>query len=155
MFDPTHALFTDFRDPSDPHDFLASLEDPVDVTAFSGNPIIMGDLFSDTLLDYPTTTSTLPNITAMAPLPGQDQVPVVPKDGHDMTFEHRLPPLGQDEKAIPCPEAWQHLAKHPKFDDVDIDELCVDMKSKAKCSGHGPVFPLTDINNLMTRLDNE
>ncbi|KAF9362563.1 DNA-binding transcription factor yap1 [Mortierella sp. NVP85] len=158
MFDPTQALFTNFRDPSGPQDFLASLEDPIEPSTFPDDPIAIGELFNDQLLNYSTT---LANLTAV-PIQDLGQVPVgqvtpvltgvpVPEDAQ----KHELQPLGENEKAIPCTQAWEYLAKHPNFDDADIDDLCTDMKTKAKCSGHGPVIALTDMDNMMNKLNHE
>ncbi|KAG0246735.1 DNA-binding transcription factor yap1 [Mortierella sp. GBA43] len=155
----TRALFTDFRDPSDPRDFFAGFDDPVETT-FPEDPI--NDLFSDQLLDYSfTNVATLP-VPAPVPAQVQPQAPVLVKkeDKEDSDDEcgktkHRLPPLGENEKAIPCPQAWQQISAHPKFDDADMDLLCAEMKSKAKCSGHGPVIPLSEVDKLISKLDQE
>ncbi|KAI1317167.1 DNA-binding transcription factor yap1 [Mortierella claussenii] len=164
-FEQTQALFTDFRDPSDPHDFFAGFEDPVESAQFSDDKI--GELFSDQLLDYtsvfnnlaattPSATTTVTTATAATTgttmeNEGKD---FFDKEGGSLPGgRHGLPPLGEDEKAIPCPQVWDHIAKHPKFDEAEIDDLCAELKSKAKCSGHGPVISLSDVNKLMTRLD--
>jgi hypothetical protein len=36
------------------------------------------------------------------------------------------------EPAISCPELLAQIQNHPKFDDIDIDQLCAEMRSKAK-----------------------
>ena len=33
---------------------------------------------------------------------------------------------------LTCSEFWEQVTNHPKFDDIDIDELCAEMRSKAK-----------------------
>ncbi|KAF9951445.1 DNA-binding transcription factor yap1 [Mortierella alpina] len=148
-YEQTQALFTDFRDPSDPRDFFSGFEDPVEAT-FPEDPI--GGLFNDQLFDY---SSTFANVAAT---PSKDQTPhdcageVPTADG---TPRKGLPPLGENEKAIPCPQAWEHIAKHPNFDDADIDDLCAELKAKAKCSGHGPVIALSDVDQLMNKLNQE
>ncbi|KAF9111844.1 DNA-binding transcription factor yap1 [Mortierella sp. AM989] len=153
-FEQTQALFTDFRDPSDPRDFFASFEDPVETT-FPDDTI--EGLFNDQLIDY----SSFGNASG-TPTPSATTTPVpatttVGEGCIEMTSdkEHLLPSLDIDEKAIPCPQAWEQIAKHPNFDDVDIDELCAELKSKAKCSGHGPVIALTDVDKLMNRLNQD
>jgi hypothetical protein len=157
----TRALFTDFRDPSDPRDFFAGFDDPVETT-FPEDPI--NDLFSDQLLDYSHSFTNVTTLPVPAPVPAQvqAQAPALVKkeDKEDSEDEcgkttHRLPPLGENEKAIPCPQAWQQISAHPKFDDADMDLLCAEMKSKAKCSGHGPVIPLSEVDKLISKLDQE
>ncbi|KAI8357749.1 hypothetical protein B0O80DRAFT_383907, partial [Mortierella sp. GBAus27b] len=138
---------------------LYRFDDPVETT-FPEDPI--NDLFSDQLLDYSfTNVATLP-VPAPVPAQVQPQAPVLVKkeDKEDSDDEcgktkHRLPPLGENEKAIPCPQAWQQISAHPKFDDADMDLLCAEMKSKAKCSGHGPVIPLSEVDKLISKLDQE
>lgn len=36
------------------------------------------------------------------------------------------------EKGITCPELWEKVKNHPQFDDIDIDQLCSEMRNKAK-----------------------
>ncbi|KAF9897992.1 DNA-binding transcription factor yap1, partial [Lobosporangium transversale] len=147
-FDQTQALFTDFRDPSDPRDFF-TFEDPVEASFHDDK---LGGLFSDQLLDYTNAFANVAATSTTTPLTKEDGCEEFSgKDGN----KHVLPPLGENEKAYPCPQAWEQLAKHPNFDDVDIDELCAELKSKAKCSGHGPMIAHADVEKLMNRLDQQ
>ncbi|KAF9185031.1 DNA-binding transcription factor yap1 [Haplosporangium sp. Z 767] len=145
-YEQTQSLFTDFRDPSDPHNFFASFEDPVE-PAFPNDA--MGELFNNQLLDY---TNAFANV---ASTPSREESQGFFSEVAEANADHTLLPLEENEKAIPCPLAWQELAKHPKFDDVDIDDLCVELKKKAKCSGHGPVIPVTEVDKLLNKLDQE
>jgi len=48
-----------------------------------------------------------------------------------------MPPQNQQltangERAITCPELWEKVKNHPKFEEIDIDQLCAEMRSKAK-----------------------
>ena len=36
------------------------------------------------------------------------------------------------ERPITCPELWEKVKNHPQFEDIDIDQLCAEMRSKAK-----------------------
>ncbi|KAG0200172.1 DNA-binding transcription factor yap1 [Mortierella sp. NVP41] len=142
-YEQTQVLFTDFRDPSDPRDFFATFEDPVEAASFP--PETIGGLFNDQLFNY---TSSFANVAA-TPAREESQeffgkVTEANKKG--------LPALEENERALPCPEVWEHIAKHPNFDDADIDDLCAEMKAKAKCSGHGPVIPVDEVNNIMNRM---
>jgi len=169
------ALFTDYRDPSDPRGFFAGYDDPVETTTFGDDTI--GGLFNDQLLDYThaftNVNAGVPSPPAMAaaaavaagaqfgqnssPQPSNSSVQDQPFTGkvEEANKKFTLPPLEENEKAIPCPQAWEHIAKHPNFDDVDIDDLCKELKSKAKCSGHGPMIALSDVDKLMNRLNQE
>ncbi|KAF9202911.1 DNA-binding transcription factor yap1 [Haplosporangium sp. Z 27] len=156
-FEQTQALFTDFRDPSDPRDFFASFEDPIEAP-FTDDAI--DGLFQDQLIDYGafSNLSGTPTPSVSTSVPTAPAAPAAKTDDCADSLndkKHWLPPLGEGEKAIPCPQVWQHIAKHPNFDDADIDELCAELKSKAKCSGHGPVISLSDVDNLMNKLNQE
>ncbi|KAF9919438.1 DNA-binding transcription factor yap1 [Linnemannia zychae] len=142
-FEQTQALFTDFRDPSDPRDFFSAFDDPVEPVSFPQETI--GGLFDDQLFNY---TSSFANVSST---PSKEEA-------HDFFSRIKepnkkpLPPLEENEVALPCPDAWEHIAQHPNFDDADIDDLCAEMKSKAKCSGHGPVIPVKEVTNIMNRM---
>ncbi|KAG0094280.1 DNA-binding transcription factor yap1 [Podila epicladia] len=155
-YEQTQALFTDFRDPSAPGDFFSSFDDPVE-PKFPGDTI--GGLFNDQLLDYTFNNVTSPPTREGLQSDFFSHVPssagASPAASGSVEHKHSLPPLGENEKAIPCPQVWEHIAKHPNFDDADIDDLCAELKSKAKCSGHGPVIALSDVDKLMNRLNQE
>ncbi|KAG0371756.1 DNA-binding transcription factor yap1, partial [Mortierella sp. AD032] len=106
----------------------------------------IGGLFNDQLFNY---TNSFANVASTPPR----------EESHEFlgkvtewTQKEGLPPLDENERALPCPEVWEHIAKHPNFDDADIDDLCAEMKSKAKCSGHGPVIPVKEVTNIMNRM---
>jgi hypothetical protein len=142
-YEQTQALFTDFRDPSDTRDFFAPFEDTVETSAFP--PETIGGLFNDQLFNY---TNSFANVAATpAREESQEFFGKVTESTHK-----GLPPLEENERALPCPEVWEHIAKHPNFDDADIDDLCAEMKAKAKCSGHGPVIPVNEVNKIMDRM---
>ncbi|KAF9953133.1 DNA-binding transcription factor yap1 [Mortierella alpina] len=145
-YEQTKALFNDFRDPSNPQDFFASLEDPIEQT-FPHDTI--GGLFNEQLLDY---TTAFANVAAT---PAREESQEYFGKLNESQQKPALQALSEGEKAIPCPQVWEQMAKHPNFDDADIDDLCAELKSKAKCSGHGPVIALADVNKLMDRLDQE
>ncbi|KAG9061061.1 DNA-binding transcription factor yap1 [Linnemannia hyalina] len=142
-YEQTQALFTDFRDTSDSHDFFPTFEDSVDAAAFP--PEAIGGLFNDQLFNY---TNSFANVAAT---PAREESQEFFGKVTESTNKS-LPPLDDNERALPCPEVWEHIAKHPNFDDADIDDLCAEMKSKAKCSGHGPVIPVKEVTNIMNRM---
>ncbi|KAF9956908.1 DNA-binding transcription factor yap1 [Mortierella alpina] len=145
-YEQTRALFNEFRDPSNPQDFFAGLEDPID-QPFSHDTI--GGLFNEQLLDYTTA------FAIVAATPAREESQEYFGKVTESQSKPELQALSEGEKAIPCPQVWEQMAKHPNFDDADIDDLCAELKSKAKCSGHGPVIALADVNKLMDRLDQE
>lgn len=50
---------------------------------------------------------------------------------------------GTGEQGITCPELWEKIKNHPQYDDIDIDQLCAEMRSKAKvCAFSKSVNPI-------------
>ncbi|KAF9439172.1 hypothetical protein BGZ76_010071 [Entomortierella beljakovae] len=145
-YEQTQALFTDFRDPSDPRDFFTNFDEAVD-SQFPDHPI--ADILNNQLLDYADTKAGVPKV------PSQTKVVDHFAGACDGTNPKALPPLAENENAIPYSQAWDQIAKHPNFDDSDIDVLCSELKSKAKCSGHGPAVPQSAIDTLIIKLNQE
>lgn len=52
-------------------------------------------------------------------------------------------------KTIRCSEIWDRVTAHPRYSEIDIDGLCNELKSKAKCSEHGVVLDARDVNPLI------
>jgi len=53
------------------------------------------------------------------------------------------------EQTIRCSEIWDRITAHPKYTEIDIDGLCNELKSKAKCSEKGVVINSADVNLLL------
>lgn len=53
------------------------------------------------------------------------------------------------EKHIKCSEIWDRITSHPRYTDIDIDGLCLELKAKAKCLEKGVVIDLVDVNLLL------
>jgi Transcription factor PAP1 len=54
----------------------------------------------------------------------------------DISMQQNLPPpqlqQSMQRGEVACPELWEKVKNHPNFDDIDIDQLCAEMRSKAK-----------------------
>jgi hypothetical protein len=50
----------------------------------------------------------------------------------DSPITYPNPNTATGEQGITCPELWDKVKNHPQFDDIDIDQLCAEMRSKAK-----------------------
>ncbi|CAG8471067.1 5867_t:CDS:2 [Ambispora gerdemannii] len=62
----------------------------------------------------------------------------------------------RDKKYLSCNKVWEKIQQHPNFDDFqgdEIDNLCNELKSKAKCSGHGPVVPEEEVDKILVKLE--
>jgi AP-1-like factor len=55
------------------------------------------------------------------------------------------------EETVKCSEIWDRITSHPRYTDIDIDSLCSELKSKAKCSEKGVVINSSDVNKLLER----
>lgn len=55
------------------------------------------------------------------------------------------------EKTMKCAEIWDRITSHPRYTDIDIDGLCNELKTKAKCSEKGVVLNAKDVNSLIER----
>jgi hypothetical protein len=69
-------------------------------------------------------------------------------------FDHTPDPITlTGAKLIPYTQIWEKLSEHPNFDEFDMNELCEELKKKARCSGTGPVIPETELNVVLKRMD--
>ncbi|CAG8533922.1 10048_t:CDS:2 [Funneliformis caledonium] len=62
------------------------------------------------------------------------------------------------KKFLSCNKVWERIQQHPMFDDLEGDEidlLCAELKSKAKCSGNGPVVPEEDLEAVLGKLEDK
>jgi AP-1-like factor len=50
----------------------------------------------------------------------------------DFITDSPVQPIAPNGETITCPELWEKVKNHPQFDDIDIDQLCAEMRSKAK-----------------------
>lgn len=139
---PTHersSLFTEFRDPS-------LYNNPFAESA----PI--PPLFQADLDDYGTFA---PMLTPREELKHESLGMFAPMPANAKPFQHTPHPetLIPGKKLISCTKVWETISEHPRFEEFDIDELCSALKSKAKCSGNGPVVAEEELNEVLHRLD--
>ncbi|KAI8644029.1 hypothetical protein BD408DRAFT_442118 [Parasitella parasitica] len=50
---------------------------------------------------------------------------------------------------ISCSEAWQRIAMHPMIDQFNTDELCNELRKRAKCSRTGPMFEECEVQEVL------
>jgi len=58
-----------------------------------------------------------------------------------------------DGKFFTCSEIWDRITSNPKLSDVDLDNLCMELKTKARCSERGVLIKEEDLNKAL--LDHE
>lgn len=106
-----------------------------------------------------------PNMTAMniskansVPGPMDHDVTQCPKSKEDLGKIIEQQPVGtlgsvaglpqpqtfSDKKTMRLKEVWNALKSHPRFEEVDMDELCRELSSKVKCDGGMPGLDESD-----------
>ncbi|KAF3989215.1 hypothetical protein FT663_02896 [Candidozyma haemuli var. vulneris] len=71
--------------------------------------------------------------------------PAIKEEAKDEEF------VPASEKTIKCSEIWDRITSHPRYTELDIDGLCNELKSKAKCSEKGVVLDSKDVNKLIEK----
>lgn len=75
--------------------------------------------------------------------------------GTSQAFKHDPHPdtLKPGKDLITCSQVWERLCEHPQFEEFDIEELCSQLKTKAKCSGSGPVIEEDELQEVLEALE--
>ncbi|KAJ2959754.1 hypothetical protein NQZ79_g4852 [Umbelopsis isabellina] len=75
--------------------------------------------------------------------------------GTSQAFKHDPHPdtLKPGKELITCSQVWERLCEHPQFEEFDIEELCSQLKIKAKCSGSGPVIEEDELQEVLEALE--
>lgn len=55
-------------------------------------------------------------------------------------------------KFMSCSAVWDRVSSHPKFNDLDIEGLCSELRSKVKCSDSGILLTENDVENVLSTL---
>lgn len=63
--------------------------------------------------------------------------------------EEEVVPAG--DKTMKCSEIWDRITAHPRYTEIDIDGLCKELQTKAKCSEKGVVINVNEVNHLIER----
>lgn len=56
-----------------------------------------------------------------------------------------------DGKLPKCSEVWDRITAHPRYSDLDIDGLCLELRTKAKCSEKGVVVNAEDVQTALLK----
>jgi Transcription factor PAP1 len=77
--------------------------------------------------------------------------------GTSDAFKHDPHPVTKQpgKQLITCSQVWERLCEHPQFEEFDIDELCTQLKLKAKCSGSGPVIEEDELHEVLEALESK
>ncbi|KAL6926863.1 hypothetical protein ACO0SA_003944 [Hanseniaspora valbyensis] len=69
-------------------------------------------------------------------------------DEEEEDDEHMVVP--NDGKLFTCSEIWDRITSNPKLSDLDLDNLCMELKTKAKCSEKGVLIKEEDLNRALS-----
>ncbi|KAL1955712.1 hypothetical protein VTO42DRAFT_8184 [Malbranchea cinnamomea] len=130
QFDP--VLFNDYREPQDAilsQDFGTFFDD-----AF---PLSMGSPFQNFLQDNNTAPKT--------DLIGQIDSALAADD--------EVVPAEDKSQMLTCTKIWDRLQSLDKFrnGEIDVDSLCSELRTKARCSESGVVVDKKDLDDIVTR----
>ncbi|KMQ45850.1 Yap1 redox domain [Trichophyton rubrum] len=130
-FDP--VLFGDYRDP----------QDAVLSQDFSG---FFDDAFP--LPDLGAFDAATPGSTAKTP--GKTDAPVTTVDIDD---DEEVVPGEDRSQMLSCTKIWDRLQRLEKFrnGEIDVDNLCTQLRTKARCSEGGVVIDQKDVDDIVTR----
>ncbi|KAL2044711.1 hypothetical protein N7G274_002485 [Stereocaulon virgatum] len=130
QFDP--VLFGGYRDPQD--------------NILSNNTF--GDFFNDA---FPTQDFSSPYNTGdfISPPTKQDLMQQVDKQKESSPLE--MVPTDDARTFIACDKLWDRVqtSKRAQSGQVDMDDLCSQLKSKAKCSGKGAIIAEKDVDAIL------
>lgn len=71
------------------------------------------------------------------------------KNEFDEEFDENVVVPSNDGKLLKCGAIWDRITKHPRYTDIDIDGLCLELKQKLKCSERGAVVDAKDVYKLL------
>lgn len=91
----------------------------------------------------PITTTSLHNLEA------KHKVPEADEDCNDNLDNMVVP--NREGSLLKCSEIWERITTHPRYSEIDIDGLCMELKHKAKCSESGVVVDDADVDSLLQR----
>ncbi|KAL7276222.1 DNA-binding transcription factor yap1 [Rhizina undulata] len=136
-FDP--VLFNDYRD-------------PVNDTNNGINMSFFEDAFPGLTTPYDLSSITAPqqNSNKKGLLAEIDQLN---KDDDDEDDEDLVVP-GDPKQMLSCNKIWDCISAHPRFvsGELDMDGLCSELRSKAKCSETGVVVAETDVQEVLKKV---
>ncbi|CAG8672114.1 2625_t:CDS:1, partial [Paraglomus occultum] len=135
------GAFTQYRDPTP---FTVSIDAP-----FS-NAEPLGPLFEENFEEF---GSYAPMQDPISPMSDIRNALFTALNNHGNGFAS-LDEI-RDKKYLSCNKVWERIQQHPKFDDLEdeeMDQLCNELKAKARCSGHGPVVAEEEVDAVLVKL---
>ncbi|CCC71566.1 hypothetical protein NCAS_0H02560 [Naumovozyma castellii] len=103
------------------------------------------DLINKNLINQEISNPVL--APAPTSVPASTAATAAPEDEDDDEF---IVP-SRDGGLLRCSEIWDRISAHPKYSDLDIDGLCSELMTKAKCSERGVVVNAEDVQLALTK----
>lgn len=75
--------------------------------------------------------------------------PTIFEESNELISAGEVIPAGA--KTMKCSEIWDRITTHPRYTEIDIDGLCKELQTKAKCSEKGVVINVNDVTNIIER----
>ncbi|RCI16731.1 hypothetical protein L249_2764 [Ophiocordyceps polyrhachis-furcata BCC 54312] len=131
QFDP--QLFGNYREPQDSILSGASLDD-----------FFNDGLDADFIMPY-----NMPMASVAPAGPKRNLIDQI--DAEQNALDEDVPT--KDQNIVPCTKIWDRLQGCPKAQtgEFDLDGLCSELTSKAKCSGYGPVVAERDFDSILRK----
>ncbi|KAI5849737.1 transcription factor PAP1-domain-containing protein [Tricharina praecox] len=133
-FDP--VLFNDYRDP------VNDINTTIGMSFFDDAfPAVSFDTTAPAPTANPTTAESKKDlIAAIDALNDEDDDEVVPAD--------------DPKQMLSCNKIWDRISSHPRFvsGELDMDGLCSELRSKAKCSEVGVVVAENDVQEVLGKV---
>lgn len=116
------------------------------------DPIVSTFSTENSIFEVTSSHNSLSN-TPKTPIDGTTQQLIKNKkcdDDDDDSSSLDVVPSG-DDQLLKCSEVWDRITAHPKYSDLDIDSLCMELRTKAKCSEKGVVVNVIDMQNALAK----
>jgi AP-1-like factor len=137
-FDP--VIFNDYRDPV--NDINTNLNMSFFEDAF---PVLNFDALGSPL--------SSPAEKPVAPASKKSLIATIDAMNNDEDDDEVVP--GDDHKQmLSCNKIWDRISSHPRFvsGELDMDGLCTELRSKAKCSEVGVVVAENDVQEVLGKV---
>ncbi|KAK6536656.1 DNA-binding transcription factor yap1 [Arthrobotrys megalospora] len=131
------SMFNDYRDPT----AVSAGETNVNTAGMS----YFDDAFPSA---FDLTIPPTPPVTA-----GEKTKPSAPGLNEDDDDDEEVVPADEPNSFLKCNQIWDKVQSHPKFasGEIDMDNLCSELRAKAKCSEKGVVVDKKDVDKILNK----
>uniref|UniRef100_A0A060T6M0 ARAD1C21252p n=1 Tax=Blastobotrys adeninivorans TaxID=409370 RepID=A0A060T6M0_BLAAD len=147
---PYNNVDSGISGPSFDMDFLGSYRDPIFEQAEFNLPELATTEYSlfDPIENPNAIGSYMEPITEPKDTNANKNTDVATKNDNEDADTVPAP----SSKMMTCSAVWDRISAHPKFNDLDIDGLCSELRTKAKCSETGVLVTERDVDNVLSTL---